>query len=80
MANTDKQNFRYPSARWRMAVEKTEKMRDEGWPIDMTMVLSEAVERLLSSDPESIAEGLGISKGPAPAPMRRRPYRTEAAS
>lgn len=86
MANTDKQNIRYPSPPWKKAIEKTKQMRDMGYRADdgcgpdMTMVLSMEVDRLLSETPEQTAARLGLIKGEGPAPMRRRPYRTEAAT
>lgn len=74
MANTAKQNFRYPGEQWDKAVTKTVHMRQAGWPIDMTKWLSRAVDDLLAMTPEQIAERMGIEKEPEPARILRRPY------
>lgn len=87
MANTDKQNIRYPSGPWKQAIEKTIAMRAEGYALaedgcglDMTTLLSMEIERFLSETPASTAKRLGLVKKNGPAPMRRRPYRTEVSS
>lgn len=54
MANTTKQNFRYPDERWRLCIEKTQRIGT-----DMTKVLVDACEAFLTETDEQSAERLG---------------------
>lgn len=74
MANTEKQNFRYDQDRWKLAVSKTEQMRIDGWDIDMTVVLTAAVDQLLDETPDSTAERLGLVQHAQPVRRWHRRY------
>jgi hypothetical protein len=78
MANTDKYNFRYPTGRWKTAVDKTERMRRDGYPIDMTVLLSAAVDAMLDETDEQTATRLGLECAGHPVQIRRRPYVRDA--
>lgn len=79
MADTEKQNFRYPVERWRSAMTKLEDMRKAGYDIDMTKVLSAEVDRIIGETADSTAERLGLVAGEAPAAVWRKPFaRAEA--
>lgn len=79
MADTEKQNFRYPVERWREAMAKMEKMRRAGFDIDMTKVLGAEVDRVLGESADATARRLGLVAGEAPAAVWRKPFaRAEA--
>jgi hypothetical protein len=80
MANTEKQNFRYPTERWRKAVAKLAAMREKGWDIDMTKVLSREVDQLLAETDAATAKRLGLVKGKEPVPAWRNPFARAARS
>lgn len=79
MANTDKQNFRYPGGPWDEAVTKTEDMRRAGYSIDMTSLLGSEVDRFRDETIEETAERLGLENAGHPVSINRRPARTAAA-
>lgn len=74
MAETEKQNFRYPVEKWRLAVAKTVQMREAGYDIDMTMVLVKAVDQLLDESTEATARRLGIRAESLPVEPWRKPF------
>jgi hypothetical protein len=74
VANTDKQNFRYDKEQWKNAVFKTEQMRRDGYPIDMTVLLSAAVDQFLNETDKQTAGRLGLEPLDQPVRIRRRPY------
>lgn len=73
MANTDKQNFRYPTEAWRRAVAKCAEMREMGYDIDMTRLLAVEVDRFLGEPFKVTAERLELTKADGPVPAYRRP-------
>lgn len=74
MADTEKQGFRYPIERWRDAVAKTERMREAGYDIDMTKLLTAEVDRFLAEPVERTARRLRLSAGTAPVTPYRKPF------
>lgn len=79
MADTEKQNFRYPKERWAEAVAKTVAMREQGYDIDMTKVLGAAVDQFIAEGNSDTAVRLGLVAGEKPAPVWRKPFaRSEA--
>jgi hypothetical protein len=78
VANTDKQNFRYAGDRWKLAVAKTERMREQGfvmndgYGLDMTALLAPRVDEFLGETDAQTAKRLGMTKADEPAKMRRR--------
>lgn len=79
MANTDKQNFRYPTEQWRTAVAKLAEMRGHGYDIDMTKALSTTVDQINDETFEQIAQRYGLTRGTGPVPVWRKPFaRSEA--
>lgn len=79
MADTEKQNFRYPAERWRLAMDKLAQMRAAGYDVDMTKVLAAEVDRILDESTGATAQRLHLVRASAPAPVWRKPFaRSEA--
>jgi hypothetical protein len=78
MPITPKQNFRYPSIRWRKAIKKTERMRAAGWSVDMTMIIAHAVDEFLDQPEEVIAAKLKLDHVVGEAPIRRTAWGRDA--
>lgn len=74
MADTEKQNFRYNGADWREAQAKLASMREQGYDIDMTKVLTAEVDRIRDETVKQTAERLGLVAGERPAPVWRKPF------
>lgn len=72
-----KQNFRYDNARWLRAQDKAVRMRRVGYTVDMTLVLSRAVDAFLDETDAQTAERLELERAAGPVPIRRlgRPVR-----
>lgn len=80
MANTEKQGFRYPTERWKLAVTKMEAMRAAGYDIDMTKVLAAEVDRVIAEAPAETAKRLGLERAEDAVPQWRKPFARSEAS
>lgn len=78
MADTEKQGFRYPKEQWNEAVAKAAEMRESGWSIDMTKLLTAEVDLFRSETPAATARRLRLVKQREPVPVYRKPYAREA--
>jgi hypothetical protein len=79
VANTDKQNVRYPKERWKLGISKAEVMREAGYDVDMTKVVAEAVDRFVDETIEQTAKRLRLKQADEPVRPYRAPYRRTAA-
>lgn len=79
MANTDKQNFRYPDERWKAGVAKAQAMRGAGYDIDMTKLLTPVVDKFVDETIEQTAKRLRLKQADEPVRPYRAPYRRGAA-
>jgi hypothetical protein len=62
VANTPKQNFRCDGDAWTRATDKAERMRQAGYPINMTRLLVAEVEKFGTETIEQTAQRLGLER------------------
>lgn len=76
-----KKNFRAENAEWAAGIRKTQAMRRDGYPIDMTVVMEWALRQFIGETPGESAKRLGITKGDSPIPHEwRNPHGRPVAS
>jgi hypothetical protein len=80
VASTDKQNFRYPGEEWKQAGEKCQAMRDAGYDIDMTKLLTREVDQFRNESTATTVKRLGLVRSSAPVKLYRRPTARPAVS
>jgi len=73
VANTDKQNVRYPKERWKLGISKAEVMREAGYDVDMTKVVARAVDQFVDETVQETADRLGLERADGPVRQYRAP-------
>lgn len=73
MATTRKKNFRADPDEWQAGLDKAERMRREGYDVDLTVVLNKALREFIDEADDASAQRMGLPRNTVAVPIYRAP-------